>query len=75
MYKLSDIAYETHDFWVLSVGARGYEVMRKGATGSYRVASIGNGPAPRLGIERAKAEADRRQAEIDAAIPPKTYYS
>jgi len=67
-YRLSDIAYETHDFWVLSVDTKGFEVYRKGATASTRCASIGHGEAPNLGLTRAKAEADRRQAAFDATI-------
>jgi hypothetical protein len=65
-YRLQDIKHETHDFWVLDVRARGFEVYRKGCTHSTRVASIGPGPAPRLGIERAIAECERRQAELEA---------
>lgn len=56
-----DIKYETEHFWVLDVGPRGYEVYRSGLTHSTRVASIGPGRGPRLGLERAIAEADRRE--------------
>jgi hypothetical protein len=65
MYRLQDIRHETHDFWVLDVGPRGYEVYRKGCTASTRVASIGHGPAPNLGLPRAIAECERRQADLD----------
>lgn len=42
--------------------AKGYEVYRDEGVASTRVASIGDGPAPRLGITRAIAECDRRAA-------------
>ena len=62
------IVYETpkQTHYVRSVGKRGFEVYRNGAVCAERVACIGNGPAPRLGIERAKLEADRR--ENDASL-------
>jgi hypothetical protein len=66
MYALSDIKHETRSFFVLAV-SKGFEVMEKRGTHSARVASIGNGPAPSLGITRAIAECDRRQALADAA--------
>lgn len=31
-YRLEDIRHETHDFWVLDVGANGFQVYRKGIT-------------------------------------------
>lgn len=62
MYKEADIAYENATHWVLSVGARGYEVYRKTITHSVRCAQIGHGAAPNLGITRAIAEADLRHA-------------
>lgn len=66
MFRLSDIKYETRSFFVLGVGDRGFEVYEKAGTHSKRVAAIGNGPAPSLGFERAKAEADKRQTTADA---------
>lgn len=68
-YREEDIKYETHDFWVLDVGQKGYEVYRTGATHSTRVASIGHGESPALGITRTIAEAVRRQEELDAQAP------
>lgn len=68
-YREEDIKYETHDFWVLDVGQKGYEVYRTGATHSTRVTSIGHGEPPTLGITRAIAEADRRQEELNAQAP------
>ena len=65
-YREEDIKHETKDFWVLDVGKKGYEVYKTGITHSTRVASIGHGPAPQLGLTRAITEADRRQAEVDA---------
>ncbi|KAF1049310.1 MAG: hypothetical protein GAK38_00766 [Xylophilus sp.] len=62
-YREDQIKYETRDFWVLDVGARGFEVYRTGITHSARCASIGRGPT--LGLARAIAEADRRQAALD----------
>ena len=64
-YKEEDIKYETDDFWVLAVGTRGFEVYKTGILASHRVASIGHGAGPNLGLERAIAEADRRQQELD----------
>ena len=72
MFKLSDVVYETPSkrFWILQRrkghdGAHftGYQVMRVDCTHSVCVATIGEGPAPRLGVERAKAVAN----ELDAA--------
>lgn len=60
-----DIKHETAHFWVLDVGRRGYEVYRSGATHSTRVACVGRGPGPRLGLERAIAEAERRERELE----------
>ena len=60
------IKYETTDYWVLEVGPRGYEVYESGLTHSTKVASIGLGDGPTLGLERAIKEADRRQAALDA---------
>jgi len=57
----TDILHEAGDYWVKRV-ARGFEVYRNGLTHAVRVASVGDGPGPRLGIERAKAEADRLYA-------------
>lgn len=62
------IVHETRDFWVLAVGARGFEVYRTGLTHSTRVASIGHGPGPNLGLQRAIAECERRQTILSA--PP-----
>ena len=62
-----DILYETpsHRFWVLDVGARGFEVYAAGATHSTRVASIGLS----LGLQRAIDEADRRDCDRDVVRP------
>jgi len=60
----AQILYETKGgrFWVARQGS-GFAVFESGATHSVRVASIGDGPGPRLGIERALAEADRRNSQ------------
>jgi hypothetical protein len=73
MYKLSDIVYETQSkrFWVLSVGEKGYEVYRVDGTHSVKVASIGRGKGPQLGLERAKAEADKREDAMYRTKNPK----
>lgn len=63
LYREEDIKYETGNFWVLDVGAKGFEVYQKGATHSTRVASIG--PGPNMGLPRAMVEADRRQALLE----------
>lgn len=62
------IRYETPNFWVKDVGVRGFEVYKTGLVVSTRVACIGHGPAPRLGLTRAIAECDRRQKELDAGV-------
>ncbi|MBK6616237.1 hypothetical protein [Ottowia sp.] len=66
-YAENDIKHETDNFWVLAVGRRGFEVYVSGCTHSTRVASIGNGDRPGLGLKGAIAEADRRQAQVDEA--------
>lgn len=63
-YTESQIAYETPNFWVLDVGWRGYWVYQIGVTHSVRVASVGLGE--KLGLPRAIAEADKRQAALNA---------
>lgn len=63
-----DIKYENGEFWVLDVGDRGFEVYRSGITHSTRVASIGRGQSPQLGLTRAIAEADRRQVKVSIDV-------
>lgn len=58
MYKVSDIAYEIGEYWVLGKGAKGFEVYRTGVTHSTRCAIIGF--TGDIGLQKAKAEADRR---------------
>lgn len=58
MYKLSDVMYETKDYWVLRI-KKGYEVYREGLTHSTRCAQIGFTGA--IGLDKAIAEANRRQ--------------
>lgn len=67
MITEKDIKHETRDFWVAAVGAKGFEVYRTGVTHSTRCASIGHGPAPNLGLTRAIAEGERRQALLDSS--------
>lgn len=66
-FRLQDVLYETpaHSFWVLDVGAKGFEVYKAGATASTRVASIGRS----LGLQRAIAEADKREDALFAGAP------
>jgi hypothetical protein len=58
--KPTDILYENGDFWVSrnQQFGKGFEVYRVNGTHSVRVAIIGFEGQP--GLERAKAEADRR---------------
>ena len=57
-YKESDIAYEKGAFWVLNLGAKGFEVYKNGITHSTRCAQIGfTGTA---GLDRAIFEIARR---------------
>jgi hypothetical protein len=58
-YKESDIVYESGAHWVLRV-KNGFEVYKNGVTHSTRCAIIGFKGAE--GLERAKAECDRREA-------------
>lgn len=62
----SQITYETRDFWVCAVGTRGYEVYKRGACASTRVASIGHGET--LGLKRAIAECERRQSQLSGEV-------
>lgn len=64
-YREEDIKHETGNFWVLDVGTKGFEVYQKGATHSTKVASVGHGDGPRLGLTGAIAEAGRRQAGLE----------
>lgn len=56
----ADILYENGPFWVCRKG-KGFEVYRAGVTHSTRVASVGF--EGQKGLDRAKAEADRRATE------------
>lgn len=56
------IVYETANHYVLAVGPRGFEVYRNGTTAAVKVASVGHGDGPRLGLTRAIAECERREA-------------
>lgn len=62
MYAERDIKHETARFFVLAVGEKGFQVLRKGPTCSTVVARIGNGAAPNLGLTRAIAECERRES-------------
>lgn len=57
------IVHETRDYFVTDEGQAGYRVWRNTFVAAERCASIGHGPAPQLGITRAIAECNRRQAE------------
>ncbi len=54
----SDILYQSGPYWVCRKG-KGFEVYKDGVTHSVRVASIGF--EGEKGLQRAKAECDRRQ--------------
>lgn len=60
MRKESDIKYQNGPFFVLAVGRKGFEVYREGPTTAVRVACIGDGPPPFLGLTRAIAVCDDR---------------
>lgn len=62
--KLSDILYETKDFWVRR-DKGGYAVYQTGITCSTRRATIGY--EGDKGFQRAKSECDKRQADLDGA--------
>jgi len=57
-----DIIYELPNFWVLRV-KNGFEVLQTGITHSIRVAQIGY--IGQIGIDKAKAECDKRQNLIN----------
>jgi len=59
-YKVSDIAFESGEYWVLDKGAKGFEVYKIGVTHSTRCAIIGY--AGQAGLDRAKREIERRQS-------------
>lgn len=61
-YREQDIKHETADFWVLDVGSKGFEVYRTGITHSTRCAQIGY--RGDIGLQKAIAECERRQATI-----------
>jgi hypothetical protein len=60
MYKLSDIAYEQGDYWVLKV-VHGYDVYKIGITHSSRCAQIGY--TGQIGLDKAICEITRRLAK------------
>lgn len=66
MYKLSDIKHETRSFFVLCVGAKGFQVLRRDPTAATVVAHIGVGTGRGLGLDRAIDECERRQVFADA---------
>jgi hypothetical protein len=57
----SDILYENGNFWVCASEKGGYEVYHTGITHSTRCAIVGWGGSK--GLERAKAECDKRAKE------------
>jgi len=59
MTKLSDIVYETGDYWVMKVKT-GFEVYKVGATHSTRCAIIGW--TGKNGLNKAIAEANKRDS-------------
>ena len=59
MFKESQIVYETHKYWVLDLGSKGFEVYRKTITHSERCARIGF--TGTNGLDRAKLEIERRE--------------
>lgn len=61
MLKESDILFELGIYWVCKGNKSGYEVYRTGITHSTRVAIIGY--EGEKGLERAKAECERRIKE------------
>lgn len=63
--KLSDVLYETKNFFVLRV-PKGYEVYKTGITHSTRCAQIG-WPDSETGLNKAIAETDRRQKQYNLA--------
>lgn len=62
--KLSDIVHETDGYFVLAVGARGFEVYRKTSTHSERCAQIGF--KGQRGLDRAIEECNRREEMVRA---------
>lgn len=60
MLKLSDIAFEKGDYWVLKLPKGTFEVYKVGITHSTRCAQIGY--PGEVGLQKAKAEIDRRIA-------------
>ncbi len=63
-YREQNIKHETKDFWVLDVGAKGFEVYCTGITHSTRCAQIGY--QGEVGLNKAIAECERRQAACNS---------
>lgn len=60
---MADILHQAGRFTVRKAAhGKGYEVYEEGPVAAERRASIGEGPGPHLGIQRAIAEAERRHA-------------
>lgn len=60
--KEEDILYQNGEYWVAKnpIPKLGYEVLKDENMFASIVMRVGEGPAPNLGIERAKSECDKR---------------
>lgn len=62
-----DILYQNGDWWVCRCRGKGknvwYEVLQNTITHAERRMRIGEGEGPNLGLERAKAECDKRATD------------
>lgn len=58
----ADILYANGSYWVRKNSKGSYEVIRDTITHGEVCATIGEGAGPTLGIDRARAECDKRAA-------------
>jgi len=68
----SDILFQHGSHWISKERtgrSHSYMVWRDGLTHATKVATIGEGPVPHLGFERAKAEAVKREAALNGKWP------
>ncbi len=70
------ILYQTAHHYVVAAAdpKKGFEVYRNEGVAAVRCGIIGHGPAPSLGLTRAIAEADRREAKMKSNPPSHWWY-
>ncbi|MNC15851.1 hypothetical protein D3C75_636840 [compost metagenome] len=61
--KEEDILYQNGDYWIMRNQKGYYEIIRDGITHGTVCMVVGEGPGPNLGLDRAKAECDKRAGQ------------